>query len=107
MSIELTLFVVALGLALALLTVRRWLAKVGEDRRRYTTLLGVGSVFGLLVGRSLHLVFADADAPWVTWPLGPLLGLALVEPGPKVLTAVGAGLKTFAEAIGRRFGGGR
>lgn len=107
MSLELTLFVVALGLALALLAVRRLIGKSGLARRQHGALLGVGVVFGLLAGRALHQLFAEADAAWVTWPLGPLGGIALVELGMPVLSGLKAGLKVAAEAIGRRFGGGR
>jgi hypothetical protein len=107
MSLELSLFCVALGLALALLSVRRWLDKSGVQRRRHSALLAVGIFFGLLAGRALHQLFAETDAPWVTWPLGPLGGIALVELGTPVLSGIRTGLKVAAEAIGRRFGGGR
>lgn len=107
MSLELTLFVVALAGALALLTARRWLERKGEERKRYTKLLVFAMVIGFAAGRALHLIFTEPGAPWVTWALGPLGMLALVELGPAVLSAIRTGLKVAAEAIGRRFGGGR
>lgn len=104
MSLELTLTLAAVGLALALLSVRTLLGKDGAERLEYATLLVTALVFGLFVGRALHGAFSDG--PWVTWPLGPLGGLALVELGPAALRMVKGVMAAAVEAVKRRLGGG-
>lgn len=103
MSLELTLVVAAFGLALALLSVRTLISKDGAERLEYATLLFTAMVFGLFVGRALHGLFSDG--PWVTWPLGPLGGLALVELGPAALRTAKALLSALVQAVKRRLGG--
>ena len=112
MSLELTLVVVAIGLALALLSVGTLIGKSGPERLEYAALLATAAVFGLFVGRALHEAFsAEPGKPWVTWPLGALGGLALVElrrpilAGAKVLIRVSA--KVFSKLLARRLGGGK
>lgn len=41
------------------------------------------------------------------WPLGVVIGLAVVELGPSLLSAIRTGLKVAARALGKRFGGGQ
>ncbi len=106
MSLEYTISVAAFGLALALLSIRTLLRLAGPARVRYGVLLVAAVVFGLLAGRALHGLFAEPGARWVTWPLGPLGGLALVELGKPALRASVAVMRTAGKAIGRRFGGG-
>ena len=108
MSLELTLVLVAVGLALALLSVRTLLAKWRTGGfpalLEYATLLVTALVFGLFVGRALHGLFSGG--PWVTWPLGPLGGLALVELGKPVLAGAKVVIRVFAKLLGKRLGGG-
>ena len=106
MSIELTLVVVAVALALAIITARTWVQRKGRLRREYSQLIGIAIFLGLVAGHALHLLFADAEDPWVTWPLGPLAGVALVELGGSVLAAMKAALKVVVDALRKRFGGG-
>lgn len=109
MSFELTLVVVAVGLALALLSVRKLIAKDGAERLEYATLLACAAFLGLLVGRALHGLFAEG--PWETWPLGMLGGLAVVELGGPVLAGAKVVIRVFAKLLGkvfaRRVGGGK
>lgn len=108
MSLELTLVLVAVGLALALLSVRtllgKWRTGGFPALLEYATLLVTAIVFGLFVGRALHGLFSAG--PWVTWPLGPLGGLALVELGPAALRMVKGVMSAAVGAVKRRLGGG-
>lgn len=112
MSLELTLVVVTIGLALALLSVRTLIGKSGAERIEYAALLATAAVFGLFVGRSLHEAFStEPGKPWVTWPLGMLGGLALVEFGKPILAGAKVVIRVFAKLLGkllaRRLGGGK